>query len=187
MNKEIRVFNQDLQLRSVEDNGEMILEGYAIVFNSPATYDYTEIISNIALDNTDMSDVVLRYNHNDTFLILARTKNKSLELFKDEKGLKFRAKLIPTISEHRNVYEAIKAQLIDKCSFAFSVKEAKWDFDTNTRTITNIGKLYDVSVVDQPFYDSTSLYARSLEQANSEYKNKKTLSYFKNLLKEKIG
>ena len=153
--KEIRMVAQ--QFRAVEDEKEMIIEGYAIVFNQPATYIYTEVISNKELDNTDMSDVVLRYNHNDSFIILARTRNKSLELVKDDKGLKMRAVLQKDITDHVNIYNAIKSELIDKQSFAFTVKAYEYDVDADVRTITDIDKLYDVSVVDQPFYEGTDV------------------------------
>ena len=157
MKKEIRLL--EVELRTPEDNDKMIIEGYAITFNSPATHGYTEIISDRALDNTDMSDVPLKYNHEDSFLIMARTRNKSLELKKDEKGLLIKAELIDTQS-NKDIYKSIKAGLIDKMSFAFSVRGDEYDYDTDTRTITDIDKLYDVSVVDMPFYDSTSVYAR---------------------------
>lgn len=154
--KEIRMVSQ--QFRAVEnDNDEMIIEGYAIVFNQPATYSYTEIISDKALDATDMSDVVLRYNHNDSFIVLARTRNKSLTLTKDSTGLKMRATLQKDISDHVNIYNAIKSQLIDKQSFAFTVRAYEYDIENDVRTITDIDKLYDVSVVDQPFYEGTDV------------------------------
>ena len=146
--KEIRKL--DIQFRA-ENDEEMRIKGYAVVFNSPETYGYTEVIDSRALDNADMSDVVLRYNHNDTFMVLARTRNKSLDLKVDEKGLFMDARLQDDITEHKNIYNAIKSGLIDKQSFAFTVDEDEYDYDTDTRTITKIGKLYDVSVVDQPF------------------------------------
>lgn len=157
MKKETRLL--EVELRTPEDNDKMIIEGYAITFNSPATHGYTEIISDRALDNTDMSDVPLKYNHEDSHLIMARTRNKSLELKKDEKGLLIKAELIDTQS-NKDIYKSIKAGLIDKMSFAFTVRGDEYDYDTDTRTITDIDKLYDVSVVDMPFYDSTSVYAR---------------------------
>ena len=104
-----------------------------------------------------MSDVVLRYNHNDSFMVLARTRNKSLNLSVDEKGLMIDATLQDDITEHKNIYNAIKSGLIDKQSFAFTVEEDNYDYDTDTRTITKIGKLFDVSVVDQPFYNATDV------------------------------
>lgn len=155
-NKEVRMLNQ--QFRAIEnEENKMVIEGYAIVFNQPATYDYTEIISEKSLDNTDMSDVVLRYNHNDSFIVLARTRNKSLELIPDENGLKIRATLQDDITDHVNIYNAIKSQLIDKQSFAFTVRAFEYDYETDTRTITDIDKLYDVSVVDQPYYEGTDV------------------------------
>lgn len=157
-NKEVRLL--DVELRTPEEDDKMIVEGYAITFNSPATHGYTEIISDKALDNTDMSDVPLKYNHEDSHLIMARTRNKSLELKKDEKGLFIRAELIDTQS-NKDIYKSIKAGLIDKMSFAFTTRGDEYDYDTDTRTITDIDKLYDVSVVDMPFYDSTSVYARN--------------------------
>ena len=158
MKKEIRLL--DVELRTPEDNDKMIVEGYAITFNSPATHGYTEIIDSNALDSTDMSDVPLKYNHEDSHLIMARTRNHSLELKKDEKGLFIRAELIDTQS-NKDIYKSIKSGLIDKMSFAFTVDKDEYDYDTDTRKILSIDKLYDVSVVDIPFYDSTSVYARN--------------------------
>lgn len=155
--KEIRKL--DLQFRA-EDNADekMEIKGYAAVFNSPETYDgYTELIAPTAFDEADMSDVVLRYNHEDTFMVLARTRNKSLDLSVDEKGLLIDATLQNDITDHVNIYNAIKSGLIDKQSFAFTVEEDNYDYDTDTRTITKIGRLFDVSVVDQPFYNGTDV------------------------------
>lgn len=158
MNKTKRNLNVALETRDNEED-KMIIEGYPIIFNSPATHYYTEIISDSALDNCDMSDVVLRYNHLEDYQVMARTRNKSLKLEKDNKGLKMVTELLDTQS-NRDIYKAIKAGLIDKMSFAFTVRSDEYDYDTDTRTITDIDKLYDVAVVDQPFYDSTSVYAR---------------------------
>lgn len=167
--KEIRKF--DMQFRASENPDEMKIEGYAVVFNSPETYSYTEVIDEHALDETDMSDVVLRYNHNDSFMVLARTRNKSLQLNVDEKGLMIDAKLQDDITDHKNIYNAIKSGLIDKQSFAFSVEEDEYDYDTDTRTIKKIGKLYDVSVVDQPFYNATDVSVARSE--NDEFLTKR--------------
>ena len=198
--KEIRKL--DLQFRA-EDNeeGKMEIKGYAAVFNSPETYGYTEVIDSKAFDDADMTDVVLRYNHNDTFMVLARTRNKSLDLNVDEKGLFMDATLQEDITDHKNIFNAIKSGLIDKQSFAFTVDEDTYDYDTDTRTITKIGKVFDVSVVDQPFYNATDVsVARDLnndeflerrEQLRKEHEEKeqkaKELQEAKNKLLEKLG
>ena len=170
--KEIRKL--DMQFRAVEDTEQMEIKGYAAVFNSPETYDYTEVIDEKAFDETDMSDVVLRYNHNDSFMVLARTRNKSLNLSVDEKGLMIDATLQDDITDHKNIYNAIKSGLIDKQSFAFTVEEDEYDYDTDTRTIKKIGKLFDVSVVDQPFYNSTDVSV-AREQNNEFLEKRKEL------------
>ncbi len=184
--KEVRCLNLDLEMRVLESE-EMIIEGYPVVFNSPATHGYTEVISEKAFDNTDMSDVVLRYNHHDSFICLARTRNKSLELTKDEKGLKMRATLNPNIPEHKSIYEGIKTGLLDKMSFSFTTRGEEWDYESDTRTITDIDKLYDVAVVDQPFYDSTSIYARSIGETENRFKKSKKLEQAKQELLKKLG
>lgn len=154
--KEIRKL--DIQFRAEDsEDGKMKIKGYAAVFNSPETYGYTEVIDSKAFDEADMTDVVLRYNHNDSFMVLARTRNKSLQLEVDSRGLFMDATLQDDITEHRDIYNAIKSQLIDKQSFAFTVEEDSYDYDTDTRTITKIGKVFDVSVVDQPFYNATDV------------------------------
>ena len=80
-NKEIRLAD----VRFEETEGKMILEGYAIVFEQETLIGdeergFKEVISRTALTDAFMKDVPLKYNHMDSFLILARTKNKSLVL-----------------------------------------------------------------------------------------------------------
>lgn len=165
--KEIRKLDMQFRAEPTED-GKMEIKGYAAVFNSPETYSYTEVIAPTAFDEADMSDVVLRYNHNDTFMVLARTRNNSLKLNVDGTGLYMDAQLQDDITDHRNIFNAIKSGLIDKQSFAFVVAEDDYDYDTDTRTIKKIGKVFDVSVVDQPFYNATDVsVARGLD--NNEF------------------
>lgn len=166
--KEIRLLAANF--RALDDNdGKMIIEGYAVVFNSPATHYWTEIIDKNAFNGCDMKDVPLKYNHEDSHLILARTRNNSLQLTIDDKGLKIRAELIDTTA-NVDIYKSIKAGLLDKMSFAFIVADEEWDLKTDpaTRTIKKIDRLFDVSVVDTPFYDTTSIYARGLDLLESE-------------------
>lgn len=183
-----------MEIRAVDnDEDKMLIEGYAITFEQPATHKYgsrkfTETVKRGALDKTDMKDVPMRYNHNDNVLIMARTRNKSLVLTVDDKGLKIEAELLDTQS-NRDLYKSIQAKLIDKMSFAFTVadKGDTWTFGEKetTRDINNIDRLYDVSVVDTPFYDSTSVYARSFDLLDGEEKRLESLRE-KEILKQKI-
>ena len=184
-NKEIRFLAEKLEVRNIEENEDMIIEGYAVVFESPSTHGFTEIIDRNAFNGCDMKDVPLKYNHSDNHLILARTRNNSLELIVDDKGLKIRATLIDTVN-NRDIYKMIKAGLLDKMSFAFTVSEEEWDYDTDTRRILKIDKLYDVSVVDMPFYDTTSIYARALSTLENGKKELDNLKEQRELARKKL-
>ena len=173
--KEIRLFDTNLECRNLDD--KMIIEGYAVVFDSPAThYGYTEIIDKNAFNGADMKDVILKYNHDDSHLLLARTRNKSLQLTIDDKGLFIRAELIDTTS-NKDVYKCVQAKLLDKMSFAFTVEAEENDYETDTRRILQFDKIFDVSIVDVPFYDSTEIFARNLEKSKYKFLNKKKKKY----------
>ncbi len=170
MNKEIRLSN----LRFNEIDNEMVLEGYAIVFDTETLIGdedrgFIEVIDSKALESTNMKDVPLKYNHQDNFLVIARTRNNSLTLTVDERGLKVTARLLDTNS-NRDIYQMVKASLLDKMSFAFTVKDQVWDRSgaTPKRRIPAIERLYDVSIVDTPAYEETSIYARSLDSMDLE-------------------
>ena len=55
-------------------------------------------------------------------------------------------------------------------SFAFTVNAQEWDRsgEIPLRKITSIERLYDVSIVDFPAYEGTSVYSRSLDFVESE-------------------
>jgi len=172
MIKETRL--ADVTLHEEED--KMILEGYALVFNNETLigdeeYGFLEEIDSRALSETKMKDVPMKYNHMDSFLILARTRNQSLQLSVDSQGLKVRAELLDT-NTNQDIYKMVRSGLLDKMSFAFTVDEQLWNREGRIpkRTITKIERLYDVSVVDTPAYDATSIYARSLESMELELK-----------------
>ena len=179
--KEIRL--AEVRAFENEESEEMIVEGYAVVFNQVTDLGWCkEVIDRNAFNGANMSDCVLKYNHNDSLLLLARTRNKSLELTIDDHGLKIRAKLIDT-TQNRDIYKMVKEGLLDKMSFAFTVAERKWDYETDTRTVLRISKLYDVSIVDVPAYDTTEVYARSKE----EYEKEKREYQEMKLEKEKLN
>lgn len=185
--KEIRLANIsdfNIQHRAAEnegEDGEMIIEGYAAVFDSETligdeSFGFYEKIDREAFDGANLKDVPLKYNHSDAVPILARTRNKSLELSVDEKGLFISAKLIDT-QDCKDMYKRIKAGLIDKMSFAFTVKEAGEEWEKGNpphRTIKKFDRIFDVSVVDTPAYEDTSIYARSLKKSEDFLKTVET-------------
>ena len=156
---------QDFSLVPREEGAEEYrVKGTAVVFNTPTVlYEcdgvkYCEIIDRHAFDGCDLSDVIFNYNHGGK--VVARLRNKTLALTITERGLDMEAELSGT-QAGRELYEEIDGGYIDKMSFSFSVREAKYDSVTHTRTITKVKKLYDVSAVDIPAYEETSISARS--------------------------
>lgn len=169
--------NQNAEYRSGswEAGQDGTIHGYAVVFDSrtvlykdPETgLEYGEVIDRHALDGADMSDVVLRFDHQGH--ALARTRGGSLRLSVDDHGLRVDADM--TLSdEARSFYQEVKNGLIDKMSFAFTVAPEgdSWDSTTRTRTVKHIARLFDVSLVTWPAYEQTQVSARSRFEALAE-------------------
>jgi HK97 family phage prohead protease len=169
-NREIRNF-VNFELRAAENEKELYVEGYAATFNSPTVlweYDgieYKEQIDDRAFDEADMKDVIFNYDHRGK--VMARTRNKTLQLNTDKTGLYIKARLDGT-EEGRRLYEEIKGGYIDRMSFAFEAQESAYDSVNYMRTIRKIKKLYDVSAVSIPAYDDTSISARSYFELERE-------------------
>lgn len=166
----------DREYRNIAGNlapqeDEKRVTGYATTFGVPYklygsnSYEIWEVIDKNAFDKTDMDDVIMQYDHEGR--VFARTRNNTLALRSDEHGLLIDADLSGT-ELGRQLYEEIKGGYTDKMSFGFTVRGDKWEDEMidgvqkSTRTITDIGKLYDVSAVSIPANDSTSLSVRSL-------------------------
>jgi len=162
---------------------EKTVTGYATTFNEPYelyrsvwdgyTYIVLEQVDPHAFDDTDMSDVIMQYNHEGR--VFARTSNGTLELDPDEHGLHIRANLGGT-EIGRQLYEEIEGGYTDKMSFGFRVgkdkREETEERDNDTgmttvtvlRTILTISKLYDVSAVSIPANDGTSISSRNFAE-----------------------
>lgn len=170
-----------VEIRALEEDG-MTVEGYAAVFDSVTDLGWMkEVIDRNAFDNADMSDIVMKYNHEDSVLPMARTRGGSLQFDVDDHGLKIRANL-PNTTVNKDIFTLIKEGVLSKMSFAFTVANEEYDYDTDTRRILAFDKIFDVSVVDVPAYDTTEIYARSKD----EYELDK-LNYAKKKAYEKLG
>lgn len=146
-----------------EGSAELWVEGYAVRFNSPTVLfeyegvEYKEMIDARAFDDCNMSDVIFNYNHSGK--VMARTRNNTLQLEVREDGLFIRARLDGT-EEGRRLYDEIKGGYIDRMSFQFTIREESYAQDDHMWTVYKLKRLYDVSAVDIPAYDDTSIEAR---------------------------
>ena len=198
--REYRKF-EGMEIRSADDGG-MFVEGYATTYNQPYQLwrdkDMTvnEQVDPHAFDETDMSDVIMQYDHEGR--VFARIANGTLELTSDEHGLKVVANLGGT-AIGRQLYEEIQGGYTNKMSFGFTVtgekKKTTKDADghvTILRTITRIGKLYDVSAVSLPANDATEissrtigdgLIAEALKEVQAEEERQRRIGEIRKLLK----
>ena len=151
---------RDVEARQADD-GTMRLSGYAAVFNdSSVPLPFKESIAPGAFRKTlsETPDVRLLVNHEG--LPLARTKNGTLTLTEDERGLYFTAELADT-QEARDIHTLIARGDVDQMSFAFRVIRQKWSEDRSRRVLTEVSLSDgDVSVVTYPAYPTTSVEAR---------------------------
>ena len=172
--KEIRL----VEMRALENEG-MTVEGYAAVFDSVTDLGYMkEVIDRNAFNEADMSDIVMKYNHENSVLPMARTRGGSLQFEVDEHGLKIKANL-PDTSVNRDIFTLIKEKVLSKMSFAFTVKDEEYNYETDTRRILAFDKIFDVSVVDVPAYESTEIYARSKNEYEEEKQKYNKLEFEK--------
>lgn len=170
--KEIRTFNvENLELRQEGDDNVVV--GYGSVFNTLSNElgGFREIISEGAFDGRLEDDVRFLINHDG--LPLARTTNGTLRLSTDERGLKYEAKVANT-SLGRDLVELMRNGTINQSSFAFVVEDDSWEVrdGMNVRTINKVSRLYDVSAVTYPAYESASVALRSMEAWKQEEEEK---------------
>lgn len=164
--------NMQLEIRKNEDSEQesFLVRGYATTYSEPYVLysgDDCEIREQVdanAFENCDMSDVIMQYDHEGR--VFARMSNNTLSLTSDDHGLLIEADLGGT-TIGRQLYEEIKGGYTSKMSFGFTVNDdAVEEFTENDkriylRTITQIGKLYDVSAVSLPANDGTEISARA--------------------------
>lgn len=161
---------RDMSMAAADVADRMVVEGYATTFNEPyVLYEDEEMrileqVDARAFNGADMRDVIMQYDHRGH--VFARIRNNTLDIRTDAKGLFISADLGGT-DIGRQLYQEIKGGYTDKMSFAFTVTGENVDRRTEgnqrivTRTITQIGKLYDVSAVSIPANDGTTISARS--------------------------
>lgn len=170
-NLEIR---QLQQVSNIENN---IVEGYALKFDKPSEDlgGFIEFINKRALDGVDFSDVRLFVDH-DPSKLLGRTRSGTLKLEVDEVGLKFRA-LLPETTLGKDTMELVKRGDLNQCSFGFTVEKDNWSQGEGIshRSIEQIGKLMEISLVSIPAYEDTDVRVaqRSLETASNELELRK--------------
>lgn len=157
------------------EEDKKVVNGYASTFDEPYKlfggegWELWEVVDRSAFEETDMSDVIMQYDHRGR--VFARTRNNTLSVKPDEKGLFISADLGGT-EIGRELYEEIAGGYTDRMSFGFTVTGESEDKEQNdagiwiyTRHITKVGKLYDVSAVSIPANDGTTISADAVTRS----------------------
>ena len=154
--------NMTFEVREDGTEPSFLVEGYASTFEPYKLMeidglDYNERIDEHAFDETDMTDVVYRIDHEGK--VFARSSAGTITLDIDEHGLHQVTDLSKT-KAGREHFEEIKAGLYPQMSFAFTVEADHYDEETRTRVVDKVAKIYDISSVAFPANDTTELHIR---------------------------
>ena len=156
-----------------------MISGIAAVVNRTTDMGwYYERFAPGAFTDRLEDDVVALLNHDPNFPLARTTANEEAKLhlsLTDEGHLAYRFKK-PETNIGNDIDYNIRHRIITKSSVAFTVESEEWTYadtsnglDMDLRTITKIGRLFDVSPVTYPAYDDTSVAVRSLEQTKTDF------------------
>lgn len=187
---------RNLNTYDVSDN---TITGHPIVYESLTDMGtHYEIIKRGALDTTDLSDIALFMNHQFNEFPLARYRqgdeNSTLKPFLEDDGLHFESTLDNQNPRAAEALSCIKRGDVVKMSFGFFLDEQNpacvhWIEnigDKPTMVITRIEKVFDISIVTWPAYESTSVQLKrdkemEIEEADvfAEYQRAANLKQLK--------
>lgn len=177
---DVRTLTTDLMTRSSDDNG-MTVEGYAMLYDQPSVpMPFVEYIDRGALDNVDLSKVLLLYGH-DLNSVLARSDADNLQLRADDKGLWFRATL-PDTTLGRDTYTNVANGNLKGCSVGFKIGDDKWLQSNDGKVIHHIrsfDQLVEISITPIPAYTETSVDVQRSLKAFMKGENEVEIDYDK--------
>lgn len=161
------------------DEGTKYIEGYAIIFNQRSKLirewgeTFYEVIESGAVDNVlkDTGLNVIATVDHDRAKMLGRTKSGTLELTKDERGLKYSIQ-IPNTTLGNDTAAMIARGDYYESSFIFSIAEKGYRYDRAedipVRYISDFSRLIDISVVIDGAYANTAVKLRAQELENEQ-------------------
>lgn len=157
----------NVEYQTREESGELYIEGYFAVFNSPYVImdGVTEIVAPGAFSDTLGEDIRALTNH-DTTLILGRNKAGTLDLREDSHGLWSRIRVNQKDIDALNLYSRLSRGDVDQGSFGFYItdEERRVLDNGDVQYVIRKIRLIEVSVVTFPAYEATSVSARARQE-----------------------
>lgn len=149
------------------DGDRPVITGYAAVFNELSVMMWgfrEEILKGAFAESIERNDIRALWQH-ETDQVLGRTKNGSLRLWEDDKGLQFELEPADT-TLGRDAVTSIERGDVDQMSFGFrSLPDGdEWRFDDDEMLIRTLKKvdLLEVSPVTWAAYPQTSVGVRGM-------------------------
>ena len=151
----------EFKLKSVEEDGDLIIEGYANTTDKDRVGDVVlaEAWTKGGLDNYLKNPIIL-FAHN-----FERPIGKAMDHYIDSTGLKITAK-ISTVA--KDIYQLIKEGILSTFSVRFKVKDADYDSLTDIFVIKDLD-LLEISVVSVPANQNSTFSIKKSLNSN-EYK-----------------
>jgi len=169
-----------VQVRAkTDDAAAPVLSGHTAVFNSWTDIGgmFRERIAPGAFDralkeSASKVDTAALFNH-DSDNLLGRYNAGTLRLEETDDGLYYEVDLDMDSELGRQIARYVDRGELTGNSFAFTINKQSWDEDEETgeisRTITEVGELYDVGPVTFPAYPDAKIDAvRELREAGFE-------------------
>ena len=165
---------KEIRKAEIQSASGRTVSGYAVRFETESVnMGFVEVIKRGAIteETIKTSDVFALLNHNEN-TVLARSNHGvgSLTLTVDNDGVYYEFEA-PNTANGDELLEHIKRGEISQSSFAFTVSNedgaetwTKRSDGVIVRQINKIARLYDISPVYQPAYESTTCSKRALEK-----------------------
>lgn len=160
---DVRTEKKLQEIRTRNDNGEPIIEGYFVVFDGVYNIadGVTESVDRNAFDETIDGDIRILVDH-DTRLVLGRTSAGTASVRVDEKGVWGHVEINPNDSDAVNAHARVERGDVTQGSFGFDIlaEETEYREDGSVHFTIKKVELYELSVVTFPAYEDTSISAR---------------------------
>jgi len=168
------IFDAEIELRA--DGDKKTLHGYAAKFESLSVplYGFREKIRKGAFtESIKKNNVRALWNHNPD-MVLGSTKNGTLQLEEDDKGLRFEVEL-PDTQAGRDAAVSVSRRDVDGMSFAFEAKKQEWDEKDEKNVIRTLIEVdvKEISPTAFPAYPSTRVVARCVKDDYEDYSEEK--------------
>lgn len=158
-----RAEKQLQEIRTRNEGGDPIIEGYFVVFDG--TYNIadgvTESVDRDAFNETIGGDIRILVDH-DTRLVLGRTGAGTAQVRVDERGVWGHVDINPNDSDAVNAHARVERGDVTQGSFGFDILDEETEYREDGSVHFTIKKveLYELSVVTFPAYEETSVSAR---------------------------